>query len=207
MQVTQILTRCTKLLVVLSLTGITCLAIAAEPTKPEITFKGIRFDIPGEMEKVKQMCLESVKNEASSKCTAKSNPEHYGVDQTYFKTSYGSLNEGVIFYNGTDDTLIGVSILYQVEELMTLIEPLKAKYGEPKISPFVVEMKNRANVAREILTWTDSRGTVMILNTAARTPQVKADLRYGRLSIESAQLRTIEAKVKDATTSAIKDDL
>ena len=90
---------------------------------------------------------------------------------------------------------------------MTLWIALNAKYGEPRINTVLLEMKNGAKVTREILTWADSRGTVMTLNTAAETVSAKADLMYGSLRIESARLRAIKTKMKDAGTSSIKDNL
>lgn len=204
-----------RLLAVLFLTGISGHAIANGLSKSEITFKGIRFDKPGEMEKVKQMCLETPELDAQyhkyqrfpSNCEAEPNSNDYGLDQVYFNTSFGSLENGMQFTKGENDTLIGVSIFSSSERISTLVEALKAKYGKPKVNPVLLEMGNGAKVTREIMIWIDSRGTVMKLNTAAESASAKADLRYGRLSIESARLRTIKAKMKDEVTSAIKDNL
>lgn len=209
---TLIFKRYTRLLAVLFLTGISGLAIADGLSKSEITFKGIRFDKPGEMEKVKQMCLESpeldtlfhkYQNRFPSNCEAEPNSNDHGLDQVSFTTSFGSLEQSIQFTKGANDTLIGISIFSSVGEILTLVKALNAKYGASKVKPVQLEMRNGAKITREILTWNDRRGTVMTLNTATES----SDLRYGRLSIESAQLRTIKAKMKDTVTSAIKSNL
>lgn len=207
----------TKLLTILFMIGISGFAVADEQSKSEITFKGIQFDKPGEMKKVEKMCLktpefESIddskfQNRYPSNCIAEPNSNYHGLDQVSFTTSFGSLENSIQFTKGANNTLIGVSIFSSVEEILTLVEALKAKYGVPRVTPVILEMRNGAKVTREILIWTDRRGTVMTLNTAAESTSAKADLRYGRLSIESAQLRTIKAKMKNAVTSAIKDNL
>ena len=208
----------TRLLTILLLTGLSSLVNAADLTKVEITFKGIQFDKPGEMEKVKQMCLDTpaerevvgikIPQRSPSNCVAEPNSNDHGLDQVSFDTSFGSLEKTRIqFSRGAKDTLISVSIFSSADDVMALVEPLMAKYGAPKVKPVVLEMRNGAHITREILTWTDRRGTVMTLNPAAESVSAAADLRYGRLSIESAQLRTIKAKMKDAVTSAVKSNL
>jgi len=207
----------TRLLTILFLIGISGFSVAAEQSKSEITFKGIQFDKPGEMEKVKQMCLDTpefksignskFQNRFPSNCVAEPNTNYHGLDQVSFTTSFGSLEESIQFTRGANNSLISVSIFSSVEDILTLVEALKDKYGAPKVTPVLLEMRNGAKVTREILTWTDRRGTVMTLNTAAESTSAKADLRYGSLSIESMQLRTIKAKMNDAVKSAIKNNL
>lgn len=209
--------RFTRLLAILFLTGVSGLVIADGKSKSEITFKGIQFDKPGEMEKVKQMCLDTpaerdvvgikIQHRFPINCVPEPNSNHHGLDQVFFTTSFGSLEQSIQFTKGENDSLIGVSIFTSSAEIVTLVDALNAKYGAPRVNPVLLEMKNGAKVTREILTWADSRGTVMTLNTAAESVSAKADLRYGSLSIESARLRTIKTKMKDAVTSAIKDNL
>lgn len=189
-----------------------------ETTKVEITFKGIHFDKPGEMEKIKQLCLAEseykyiaggrFQNRFPITCIAEPNPSDHGLSQVSFEASFGSLRQSVIrFTKGKQDSLIGVSIFGSVEEISTLVPALLDKYGPPKLSPIIIELNNGNRVTRELMKWTDVRGTVMTLNTAAATTNAKADLRFGTLTIESVQLRSIKGSKSDKFKDAIKENL
>lgn len=211
------MSRFTRLFAILLLTGVSGFVIADGKSKEEITFKGIQFDKSGEMKRVKQMCLDTpaerdvvgvkIQQRYPINCVAEPNSHDYGLDQISFTTSYGSLEGDIRFSKGQNDSLIGVSIFASSAKIVTLVPALTAKYGAPRVNPVLLEMINGTKVTRDILTWIDSRGTLMTLNPAAESLSAKADLRYGRLSIESARLRAIKAKMKDADTSAIKDNL
>jgi hypothetical protein len=206
--------RLTALILAFTITGCS----PKETTKVEITFKGIHFDKPEEMEKIIRLCLAEseykyiagrrFQNRFPITCIPEPNPNDHGLIQVSFEASFGSLKQSVIrFTKGKQNSLIGVSIFGSVEEISTLVPALLDKYGPPTLSPIIIELNNGNRVTRELMKWTDVRGTVMTLNTAAASTSAKADLRVGTLTIESVQLRSIKGSKSDEIKDAIKENL
>ena len=187
------------------LLGFSAHAFSADLTKTIIVYKDIQFGKPGEMQKLKQKCLASTEFRSPDDCSTKPNTADFGLDDLRFSDTFGPREGPVLFTKGPDDSLIGVNVFFVSSYLPAYIDSLTAKYGQPDVKPFVVVLKSGQTATRELLTWTDSRGTVMTLRTAVDTPQMKNDVEFGRIRIESVQLRAIKEKINAA--SAIKDNL
>lgn len=136
-----------------------------------ITFKGIPFDQPNQLENLMTLCAETKRNlehkilgdKIESKCKSPSN------GYLWFQVSYGPMDQaGMAFKVNDTGALTKVSLPLERQQVSPLVAVLTQKYGSAKIEEDEIRNGIGNIFDRQIFSWSDQKGNIMIVHSRHR---------------------------------------